>query len=365
MLKHTGDEAGGAADREQGKSIFLPALGLGLLLVALITVPVLLDAGRYCPHNLDLGIFSQAIHRMNQGELNPWLSVRNVRILSDHFDPILLALSPVATTVDPRFALILLETTFVLVGCIPILLMWRNRMLTRDLALVCIAYLFFNRGMVYALRFPVHPPTWAVFPLGLLCYYLLRRSRAGILGSLIFLLFFREEFVWLGLMAGIWFLWKRRDRPLGWALVLVSVSWASFAFVIRPLLWEDTIMYGTVLLGNVLLSPLRTLAPYFTGTDVWKRLVDLLLPLVPLAVWLRTEKTSPNYVVLWVLLPVLAIRFLGNAWWHHHAAPLCAGLLFVFLPSRPGLRPPRWVLLSMGIILLATNGGTFRKAFYA
>jgi len=354
-----------AAPASRGRSVLLPALCLALLLVVLVTVPVLLDAGRYCLHNLDLGIFAQALHLMSRGELNPWLSVHNVRAMSDHFEPILPLLSPAAARVDPRYALILMESAFVLAGCVPVLLMLRARLLTRGLALACIAAVFFNRGVVYALRFPVHPSTWSGLPLGLFCFFLLRRSRTGMVASLLFLLAFREEFAWVGLMAGSWFLWRERDRPLGWALLLLSLSWAAFAFVLRPLLWGDTILYGTALLGRALLSPLQTLAPYVTRTDSWARIADILLPLLPLAVWLRREGVPPNCVVLWAILPVLAIRFLGNAWWHHHAAPVFTGLLFVFLPSRPGLRPPRWVVLAMGILLLATNGGTLRKAFYA
>ena len=71
MLRRWADALKETPDPDSGRSILLPAAGLGLLLILLVTVPVLVDAGRHCLHNLDLGIFAAFVGVLSAAILLP------------------------------------------------------------------------------------------------------------------------------------------------------------------------------------------------------------------------------------------------------------------------------------------------------
>ncbi|MFN7684635.1 MAG: hypothetical protein ACK5QT_04395 [Oligoflexia bacterium] len=102
------------------------------LFAILVATPVLLNWLRFCYNNFDLGIYSQALANISFADLNPWLSVRQIRIFNDHFDPVLVFFAPFARLIEPSLAAILIELAFVLATGF---VLWRRSRVTAILML--------------------------------------------------------------------------------------------------------------------------------------------------------------------------------------------------------------------------------------
>ena len=303
-----------------------------LFLVVAVALPQWLLLGRHAHHNYDLGVYAQAMHRIGPTDLNPWLSARRMHILNDHFEPILILVSPLAKVMDPAYAAMTVELTFVLLCPLPLLWLARRRLIAPGFASIGVLFLLLNRGIVSGVCSPVHPGTWAVLPIVMLGCSLFAGSRRGILLSILFLFLFREEFAFGGLMLGIAF-YAHRRAGLGGALIAASVAWIAFVFWGRPLLLGPVYDHAGSRFATFFASPLAGILSPFSEWALSRRILEMLLPLIPIAIWMRRERTGPLWMALWFLVPMIAIRTLGEAWRIHYGAPVMAALLMALLPA--------------------------------
>ncbi|NVJ23895.1 MULTISPECIES: DUF2079 domain-containing protein [Myxococcus] len=330
-----------------------------LVWMVFVVAPVWIQAAHACFPHFDLGIYTQALARMSLADPNPWLSARQVYIFNDHFDPILWVARPLVAVLPPMWAVLVVEALFVLLTVAPLVWLNARGLLSRAATVLLAALLLLSPSAVEALRFPIHPTTWSALPLVLtgLAFHL--RRKGLLLVSLILLLACKEEFAFGGLMLTVALL-LRGERRLAVGVGALSLVWLAGVYGLRPWLMGPTEDYGVRLklgLDEGLLHYLSLrLAPVHLS-----RIGTLFVLLLPLSVWAWRERLRPDWAWLMVLLPMLGIRFLGMAWRFHYGVSLMAAALMGFVPILRARRPPAWVLVCTGLILLISNEPNFRK----
>lgn len=319
----------------------------------LVLFPVWLKTAQHGFHNYDLGIFAQALQAIRLDDLNPFLPALNMPIFNDHFDPILILFAPLARLLPPAYAALTIEHMLVLLSPLPILLLCRKA--PHHFAYACLAttYLLFNRGMMSALSFPVHPTTWASFFIVLFAMAAAERRHGMLLVSSVLLMACKEEFPFVVATVGVCLV-CRKDFRIGIAILALSLIWCLVAFGVRPMFAGETHHYASRVLTPILTDPFTTLGTRLSDLKGMKRLFQCVLPLIPLVVWGIRNRISPNWVLLSGALPLLAIRFLDGAWSFHYMAPVAA-LFAVGMWRKDQPRLPFGYVLAGALMAILTS----------
>lgn len=325
----------------------------------LVVTPVWIRVAQYCYAHYDLGIYTQALARLSLSEPNPWLTGRQLFIFNDHFDPVLFLALPLGTVLAQPWPGLVAEALWVFLSGAPLLGLYARGRLGGGATVLGCAVLWLNSGVVGAVNYPIHPTTWAVFPLVWLGVALHAGWRRTALVALVLLFACKEEFPFVGVMltAG---LWLRGDRRFSLQVGAVTAVWLLVAFVVRPWWLGPTMGYGAGLFVGLREAPLDWVSQRLMAPGMISRLGTLLLLFVPLSLWAWRERRGPDGMVLSLLLPMLAIRFLGKIWGHHYLAVVMAGAFVAFLPLLASRRLPAWVALATGVLLVSTNENPLR-----
>ena len=316
-----------------------------------VVMAVALAARAYCYHHEDLGIYTQALAQLSWHDLNPFLSGRQLRVFNDHVDPILVLGAPLAHVMPPWRAALLVEAIFVSAAAVPLVWLARAWSLKPWLVALLSALLLLEPAVVQAVRFPVHPTTWAMAPMMFVVACLLLERWRLLAIALLLLFACKEEFPFCGALLGV-LLWRRTRLVLA-----VSVGWVALAFALRPLVLGDTSGYGASLVAGFLEAP----AARFTTSRLRHGLFDFVVPFAPLVVWCVWKRRPFNVSLFALAVPLLAIRFLGMAWAFHYLAPLvplAVGLVAFAL--RDAERPPWWLVAAPLVALAGFDAGTVR-----
>lgn len=333
-----------------------------LLFVGLGLVPMWIRAMRYCFNNYDLGIYSQALEHLSLRSWNPWLSGRQILLFADHFDPVIVLGVPFARLFGAPWGGLLTEALVVLGSVGPLILLVAGGVLTPRTGMTLTALLLFNFGTLTAVNFPIHPTTWAVLPWMWLTYALHRRSSVGLLVTALLLFACKEEFPFVGLVLG-GSLVVRKQRALGSAVIGLSLGWLAFVFAVRPMLTGATEHYASSLLQGFRDEPLRYLWVRASSGKMWMTLLLLFAPILPVMVYLARSNLRGDWMLLVLLAPPLAIRFLGNAWRHHYVAVIAAGLVGFLMLALRGRQLPGWVVAGVFVALGVTAIPQWRDTF--
>ncbi|QSQ18804.1 DUF2079 domain-containing protein [Pyxidicoccus parkwayensis] len=335
-------------------------LGLALpflLWAGLVVVPVWLQASHVCFSHYDLGIYVQGLARLSLDDVNPWLSARQIRIFNDHFDPVLWVARPLVGVLSPMWAALVAEVLFVLLATAPLLwLHVRGQLDGVSTALLC-ALLLLSPSTLDAVMYPVHPTTWSMLPLVVLGLAFHFRKHALLVASLVLLFACKEEFPYVGIMLAV-ALWLRGDRRLAVGVALLSVAWLGFVIGVRPR-FGPVVDYTERLKSGMQAGLGPFLAERLASRNL-SRLGTLLLLFLPVGIWAWRERLRPDWKWLLVLLPMLGIRFLGMAWRHQYGAPLFAAMVVALVPLLLARRPPAWVLVLTGVLLITSNQSNLR-----
>lgn len=341
-----------------------PWRGYGIaagLLILLVLIPVWMLTALHEYHNYDLGIFAQALHKLGLRNLNPFIPALDLPLFSDHFDPILLLFAPLARCMEPAYAALLIEHLLLLLTPLPLLLTYRKQPELAPLLCFSAFYLLFNRGMLSALTFPVHPTTWAAF--FILCLHpALQQKRIGpLLLSAVLFMACKEEFPFAVLMLSAYCFTARKPKAGAWLLFL-SLVWLAAAFLLRPLLLDYTRDYASRVLGPFFANPFVTIWNRLRAMSGARNLFRSLIPLLPLLWTAIRQKSTWNWAPAWMLLPLLAIRFLDSAWGFHYLAPVTPLLLLLFFSASPPKLSAKAAALSIALVLLSGSGPLSKTA---
>ena len=146
-----------------------------------------------CYNAADFSIYQQGIYDiLTLKEWNPYLTIRNINLFNDHFDPILyLAVLFTAVFGQGFQQLLIFEWLFLLGFIISICYIYRS-----DIS-KSIPYIFCTLTttlLLAPLLYPIHPDTWSCLPLFWLTYVMLKKKISAVPILVFSTCLFKESF---------------------------------------------------------------------------------------------------------------------------------------------------------------------------
>lgn len=140
----------------------------------------------------DLGIYSQITYLYSQN-LTFYSSLKHTILLADHFEPILIIISPLVKFFSTSETLLILQALFVSLSAIPLYLICLDKTKNTMLSfLLMISYLT-SRAIIAAVYFDFHTTTISILPLSLILYFWYFQKWRFYWLTLILSLFFKED----------------------------------------------------------------------------------------------------------------------------------------------------------------------------
>ncbi len=344
------------------------------LLAGLAALPLLTNTkaiAHHCYNAVDFSIYQQAIFDIGPGNWNPFLTIRDVRIFNDHFDPILLLASGFLVVIGKGYFQILLFEWMVYLA-LGLSIFWVNRRdggSDREGILYLLCFLG-TKFILFSMLYPVHPTTWAMLPLFWLGIFLRDKNDRGVVLISLLLCFFKETYAFALLPLGI-FLAVRKPRKTGLSVVAISGFFVIFELFIRKLLFGKTVDYSGNMAAPLLSHPFLYLTSQIASFE-WIGFLKSSFPFLALlgfSFYLkkRTKKSaSPPFWILAYSLPFWGLLFIQIV---HGKINYQYGAQFggIFLAMAVGLKVFRsmekkqvWVFL---IFFLLSAMGTYTRAF--
>lgn len=267
---------------------------LGLAIAAYVLCLTHLSFRRYDHYaaTYDLAVYDQAVWLISRGH-SPFLTLRGLHLLADHFTPILFLFAPVYWIWASPKSLLLLQTIALGLSAIPVYCLVRHRLQSAPFALgfACIYLLY--PALQWMNTFDFHPDVLAT-PLLLGAFYWAQTEKWKPCLALLCLALLTKEIVGLTvfLMGAFVFLKHRRQgffiMTLGGAGVAVALATICYFNDGTPSAYSSLYSrYGDSpfsIIKNILLHPIST-ASNLNAEDNRVYATHLLLPLLflPLA----------------------------------------------------------------------------------
>jgi hypothetical protein len=305
-----------------------------------------------------LGIFDYAIYYQSLVELstfksfNPYITLRDVFIFADHFDPILIVVAPLVRLLNYHpLAPFLIELSFVFSALWLVIAL--NPQLSSTHKLAAVVIILFSKPVLMALQFPVHPSTWTAPLLILISYFISKLNTRGVYTASLGLMLFKEVFA-LGIVGlSFYYLYRKRTG----AFILFFLTGAFFIFFelyLRKLLVGPTLDYSLELRYLIFNDPLALASQLFSAffsAPFW----FVYAPFCLTFLWaLKSQIERNNEVLLATLFfitPLLFIHLLAGKLDHHYALIFGVKLFGAYLFS--GLLENLWNRHNRSVYIVA------------
>ncbi len=302
---------------------------------------------RFATMSYDLAIFDQATWLISRGH-SPFITVRGLPLLADHFSLILYPLAPLYWLWPSAKMLLLAQTLALALGALPLYALARRRLGSAPWALLLAAAYLLYPALQWSGTYEFHPDTFAT-PLLLATFWFLDRRRWPAYFLCLALALITKETVGLTVLAvGVYAL--RTDRRLGLATLALGLGGMAAALLTVRAFNHGApsaffALYGPDGAGEGSLLHLLVTHPLF----FWDRLatvgngVYLFQLLYPLAF---LPFLAPEVLLLALpalLLNLLSARPVMHTLQHQYTATLTPLLLLAALEgaARAGRRCPR------------------------
>ncbi|MFN8369038.1 MAG: hypothetical protein U0T83_00260 [Bacteriovoracaceae bacterium] len=322
-----------------------------------------------CFNVYDAAIYPQALMEMATNlSLNPFTSLRNVKILNDHFDPILIFMIPWVRLVKSNIIGIYLIDIFWVWLTLMLLASTQKRWSTTA---IIWSMLFLAKAIVYPLTHPMLTTTWSMFACAWLIWSVHKKNSYAIFCSALFLCLFREEYPFAIGTLSLFYLWKR-EWKLSIALIFISLAFLFFIFHLRPLVLGQVEHYGEGALKNLIISPIDTLTKSFLALD--RGVFSIYYPFIPPFILLFLKgnreqlhqfKNNTLIPTLLFLLPLLTIRLIFQKFYFHYSVPIVITLIMlVALSEIPSLLLSYKKILYITLLLFGLSAASnYTKIF--
>ena len=310
-----------------------------------------------CENVIDFTIYQQAIYdSFAFKNPNPFITIRNIHILQDHFDPVFLLAGPWAALFNySPYSLLVFEWIFLLATLWALIHYSQN---TKN-ALFWSFLLLWNRGILHAMDYPIHPTTWSMLPITLMFIAIKEKRERLFWFSTLSLLFFKEIFPLgtLGLSIGF-FLIKRYKK--GSIIFVISTLFCLFNFYGRPLLLE----------GNSFSYSARFLTPWFDnffGQISRFPLGPFLKQILPGALvfyWVMAKKSfkQEDFLLISFWLPIFFLQTIVLLFGYHYGI-LISWIPILILWNKDFLFENKWIATTLVIASVYTGFGTHKRNY--
>lgn len=303
----------------------------------------------------DYGIYQQALFELSLFQrFNPYISLRDVLIFNDHFDPILIVVAPIARFLSwAPWTGAFIEICFISGTLFFLLGLIRSYSLTSRLFLISL--LLFSRPLIEAVIFPLHPSTWALLPTTFLILGLYHQRTTTIICSAFVLCLFKEiyPFALCGLAL---YYGARKKNTLAICLGGISSSFLIFEFFLRHHLLGTTVNYSLQHSRPLLENPLESLTLFLSTLFSFSFFLSV-FPIIALLGYLAPKLCTLErkflYAVGFYTAPLLMIHLLAGYLHHHYAliitAPLYLSLFFLkgFAVQSSSLSSGKFILIAL------------------
>jgi uncharacterized membrane protein len=261
----------------------------------------------------DLGIYDQALWKYSvfHGFENTVLRVKN--ILTDHFDPILMLLSPLYWIWSDVRMLLLFQSFIAALGCIPIYLIAKEKINNKVVAnILAFAYLMFV-GLQKAVEFDFHALTLAATFLAFAFYFALKEKVVWYFFCALLALACKENVAITSFFLGVYLTCFSHKRWVGLITMALSATWLLAFFRIFVPAGGGQYVYftyskfghnGIEAVGTILRRPQLVLQTFFDQGVKVSVFISFLssyafLPIISLQFWV-------------ILLPLFCEKFLSD-----------------------------------------------------
>ncbi len=330
-----------------------------------------------CFHGNDFGIYQQGIYEVAEGNsLNPYLTVRGVKLFNDHFE-LILFLPIVLTKIFGYHPEILIVYEWLWFAClIPLLFFLNRRKYSTNALIIAATMIIFSRGVITGIQYPIHPTTWSIPAWVMLGYFLYQKQFRGVLLTSIALCIFRESFAFCVTTLSFFYLLNREWKKF-LPIFILGGSFTIFAFVIRPMLFGDLFGHGNSLVQGLLHHPIDTIV-FAVGRFDCKNFIKLFIPgILSLALIIKYEKLTitkfrshPAFAMILTMAPLFILHALANMLNIHYGVPFASAILgvilFSSLPNIIAEKPLlKWILIASFIYGSSGNYTKLIKLAYA
>jgi uncharacterized membrane protein len=286
-------------------------------------------------HAIDFSTYQQAIYEIAAGNaLNPYVPVRNLKILNDHFDPaIYLAAIFVNIFGEHVTTLIVFEWFIYILAALSILFLSYRESKSMTSATFNLFLFAVSRSLLQGIEFPVHPTTWSILPGIWALYFLYKSQFKRFLFAFIFLCTFREIYYFsLGGLTCYFLITKEWRKAL--ISFSITIALLYILMVLRPKILGPVLDYSNDSMDLIknfdILGIIKEIIKLNTP---WK----IFLPLTLFAFLPNYFKSSPtryNQMLLqclFFIMPGILIHELVGRMVHHQSIPFVAPFLALFI----------------------------------
>ena len=294
-----------------------------LVFLAVFAYPAFKMLSMHSGGDLGTGIYSQAMNQFSFKNLDPLLSLSGTNFFGVHFQPIIILLSFMAKFFSPVIALHIAEIAFFILAALPIIFINDRKKLGVRVTVIAVFYLLFNKGVVTNIGGEINTLEWGILPMGLLFYFISFNNKQGVFWSIFFLMLLGEQFALLSIGVVIYYYIKKenlslhrgRNKKFANVIAIFSLLWFGGAFYLSGM------------------DEMRFIPRPSYDAAQWRMILELLLPLIPLAFVNWKYKDGINMKVFWISLPLLLYVILNGLWTSVHAAYIPMILIFIVLPA--------------------------------
>jgi uncharacterized membrane protein len=231
----------------------LPHLPVAVLILAYALFFSLLSVAvqdGYGAPGFDMGIFDQGVWLLSRFHA-PFVTVMGRNLFGDHTSFILLLAVPLYWLYPHAQALLVLQSCLLAAAAIPIYLLARRWTASTALGTALAAAYLLNPALQNGNLEQFHPECFLVLSVALAIYAAVERKPVLLAVAVAASLLVKEDTALLMVPLGVW-VWWRRDRSWGIAIIAASVAWMAFAYgvVIEALLGTATFYANRIPFGG-------------------------------------------------------------------------------------------------------------------
>jgi uncharacterized membrane protein len=246
------------------------ALLIGAYAVSFSLLSVAVQDGYGTP-GFDMGIFDQGVWLLSRFHA-PFVTVMGRSLFGDHTSFILLLAVPLYWLYPHAQALLVLQSCLLAAAAIPIYLLARRWTASTVLATALAAAYLLNPALQNGNLEQFHPECFLVLSVAVAIYAAVERKPVLLAVAVAASLLVKEDTALLMVPLGVW-VWWRRDRAWGLAIITASIAWTAFAYgvVIEALLGTATFYANRIPFGG---ADGLAAAPFIHAPTFWSYAVS-------------------------------------------------------------------------------------------